>query len=225
MSNGRTASFQDNSAHGEDAFLIRELSDTSSLDAILDGVTGCEGGYASGFTSQILQDARIESLSDLVDALELANSTLYQSGRGRNLLTTIAVVLKIGEELHIINAGDSPAYLMRGGEALELTTIVKSSLLPSMVSGAVGLHQRLAYSYKKIDLQPQDRLVLATDGLINNVFPEEMAEIVKGASSPDEAVSALSALVSEKRRLHIGRQDSYGTFREDDRTAIFRYLE
>ena len=224
MNNGRAASFQDNSAHGEDAFLIRELSPTSALDVILDGVTHCEGVYASNFTAQVLQDAPIQSVSDLVDALEQAHSTLFQSGRGDRLLTTVSACLKIGDMLYVINAGDSPVYLIRGVEVSELTTIVRSQLFPGVVSGALGTHEKMTYEYKSVDLEALDWIILATDGLINNFFPREMADIVQGACSPDEAVSALGDEVSEKRRLRRGREDFYGTFKEDDQTAIFRYL-
>ena len=225
MHNGSAASFHDNLAHGEDVFLIRELGDTVALDAVLDGVTHCEGGYASSFTAQLLVDTAIDSLDDLITALEQANNTLFETGRGRNLLTTITVSLKIGDELHLITAGDSPAYLFRGGEARELTTIVKSSLLPSLVGGAVGMHEKFTYVYKRITLERHDRLLLATDGLTNNVFPQELADIVGRVASPREAVSALQELTSEKRRLNKGREDAYGTFREDDQTAVIRYLD
>ena len=225
MNNGAAASFHDNSVHGEDTFLIREISGTVALDAVLDGVTHCEGGYASSFTAQILEDAAIECLSDLIDALEQANSTLFQGGKGRNLLTTISVAFKMGGELHVINAGDSPMYLLRAGEISELTTIVQSGPLPTLISGAIGLHEKLTYAYKNVTLQPKDRLVLSTDGLINNVFPDELSAIVAKAASPQEAVLALQELVSEKRRLGQGRKDFYGTFREDDQTTIVRCFD
>ena len=225
MKNGEAASFQDNSAHGEDSFLVRELGDTSVLDAVMDGVSRCEGAYASGFTQQMLQDSSIQSLRDLVDTLEQVNSILFQSGQGNNLLTTISAVLKLDDQLHLIFAGDSPVYLIRGSELQELTSIVKSSLLPSLSGGAVGQTKTFKYQQKQVTLQPGDRLILTTDGLVHNVFPEEMAEIVRVSGSPEEGVSALVELVGEKRRQHTGREDAYGTFREDDQTAILRYFD
>ena len=225
MGNGTTASFQDNGAHGEDAFLIRELSDTASVDAVLDGVTRCEGAYASAFTVQLLQSAPIERLSDLIDTLEEANNTLFQSGKGRNLLTTVSVALKLGDQLHVINSGDSPAYLIRGREMRELSTITRSKLFPSHVIGAVGLYSQFTYEYQTLELLPNDKLVLSTDGLINNVFPEELAEIVGRSGSAESAVSALGELASEKKRSRTGRKDTYGTFREDDQTVLIRYLD
>ena len=225
MKNGESASFQDNSAHGEDSFLVRELGDTSVLDAVMDGVSRCEGAYASGFTRQMLQDSSIQSLKDLVDTLEQVNSLMFQSGQGNNLLTTVSAVLKLDDQLHLIFAGDSPVYLIRGSELQELTTIVKSSLLPSLSGGAVGQYETFKYQHRQITLQPGDRLILTTDGLVDNVFPEEMADIVRASGSPAEAVSTLVELVAEKRKQHTGRADAYGTFREDDQTAIVRYFD
>ena len=224
ISNGIAASFHDNSVHGEDTFLIRELGGNAAMDAVLDGVSQCEGGYASAFTAQVLQEATISGLDDLLDTLEQANGILFQTGRGRNILTTVSVALKLEHELHVVNSGDSPVYLIRGGEVRELTTIVKSGLLPGLSSGAVGLHEKLGYHHTKLTLEPSDRIVLSTDGLINNIHPEELLDIVQSAASPDEAVAALEGLVVEKRRLHIGREDSYGTFRVDDQTAVVRYF-
>ena len=203
--------------------MIRELGASSSLDAVLDGVTHCEGAYASSFTAQILKDASIEGLDDLLAVLEQASNTLFQSGEGANLLTTVSAALKLGDELHVINAGDSPVYLIRGGEARELTTIVKAGSFPSMVTGAVGQQEKFTYQYRKVTLEHQDRIALATDGLTNNVLPTELAEIVQQATSPQHAVSAIGDLVSKKRRQERGR--TYGTFREDDRTAIVRFFE
>ena len=225
MSNYPVDSFQDNLAHGEDAFLIRELSNTGSLDVVLDGVTQCEGGYASNFTVSVLQDASIESLGDLIGAIEQANSILFQNGRGRNLLTTVSAALKMGNELHVVNVGDSPVYLIRDGEIAELTTISKSNIFPGRVNSAVGINENLTCEYNVVTIRPHDRLVLTTDGLMNNVFPEELLGIIESAGSPQEAVSAIRELVSEKRSLRKGRDDFYGTFRVDDQTAIVRYFD
>ncbi len=225
IGNGTVAYYQDNSAHGEDTFVIRDLGDTSSLDAVLDGVSRCEGAYASNFTAQLLRDTPIRSVDDAVGALSQANSSLFQSGRGRNLLTTASLALKLGDHLHVINVGDSPVYLVRDGKATELTSIVSSALLLGAMSTAVGLGETFAYEHKSVTLRPGDGLVLATDGLINNVFPEEVAQIVAAAATPQDAVLAIQVLVAEKRRRHQGRNDSYGTFHEDDQTAIFRFLE
>ena len=47
MLESTVASFQDNSAHGEDNFLIRDLGNGNFFDAVMDGVTGHGGEEAS----------------------------------------------------------------------------------------------------------------------------------------------------------------------------------
>ena len=224
MNNGNVASFNDNSAHGEDALVVRELSATSCLDAVLDGVTHCQGAYASDFTAQMLRDSPVASLEELSATLEQSNTTLFQGGGGRNLLTTASVALKLGTTLHVVNAGDSPVYLVRGGTIEELSSIVYAGPLSNLPNGAVGRVEPLPLKHRTLDLQTGDRLVLATDGLLHNLVPEEIGDVVAQSSTPEEAVSGLRALLEEKRAAHQGRPDTYGTFREDDCTAVVRYL-
>ena len=225
MNNGSVASFCDNSAHGEDDLVVRELSETSCLDAVLDGVTQCQGAYASDFTAQMLRDSPIASLEELCAVLEQSNLTLFQGGGGRNLLTTASVVLKLGNALHAVNVGDSPVYLVRRGSIEELSAIVQAGPLSNLPNGAVGQRETLSYKHRRVDLEPGDRLVLATDGLLHNLTPEEIAAVISRSSTADEAAAALQALVEDKRAAHQGRPDTYGTFREDDRTAVVRYLD
>ena len=225
MNNGSVASFCDNSAHGEDDLVVRELSETSCLDAVLDGVTQCQGAYASDFTAQMLRDSPIASLEELCAVLEQSNLTLFQGGGGRNLLTTASVVLKLGNALHTVNVGDSPVYLVRRGSIEELSAIVQAGPLSNLSNGAVGQRETLSYKHRRVDLEPGDRLVLATDGLLHNLTPEEIAAVISRSSTADEAAAALQALVEDKRAAHQGRPDTYGTFREDDRTAVVRYLD
>ena len=224
MNNGSVASFNDNSAHGEDALVVRVLSATSCLDAVLDGVTQCQGAYASDFAAQMLRDSPIASLEELSTALEQSNSILFQGGGGRDLLTTASVVLKMESTLHVVNVGDSPVYLVRGGTIEELSSIIQAGPLSNLPNGAVGRRDVLSYKYRRVELRPGDRLVLATDGLLHNLVPEEIAAVVARSSTPEEAVSGLQALIGEKRAAHQGRPDTYGTFRDDDRTAVVRYL-
>ena len=75
--------FQDNTRHGEDAYLVRELGPGTALDCVFDGVTHCEGAYASGFTKDLLAKGAIESLDDAVVFLKQANDILFNAGRGR----------------------------------------------------------------------------------------------------------------------------------------------
>ena len=221
--NGRAAAYHDNSCHGEDAFLTRELTHHLALDAVLDGATGRGGWEASSYAAEILGTANIESVDDLTAMLDEINRELFRRGRGRFFLTTISAALKVGQELHVLSVGDSPVLLIRDGDIIPLTPAAKSQPFLGMAN-ALGRHEKLSYKTASVSLQVQDRLVLVTDGVIENVAPSELATLLGHASSPEEAVSAVRQLLAEKQRENKGRVDDRSSFRRDDATALIRYV-
>ena len=223
LSNGRVASYHDNSCHGDDAFVTRELDHCRALDAVLDGATGRGGKYASRYVAESLRDAAIEGLDDLIYLLQRTNEALFQRGKGGFLLTTLSVVLKLGDDLHIVSVGDSPILLVRDGEMVALTAAAKGSI-PHGMTTVLGHSHKLSYAARQITLQACDRLVLATDGITDNIAPTELASLVREARSPEAAVAALHSLLAEKRRGNRGRIDDFSGFIRDDTTAIIRYI-
>jgi len=194
-----------------------------ALDAVLDGVTGHGGKFASRLVADALQGGRIESLHDLETVLEAANKALFQRGRGGFLLTTLSVALKTGDDLQVVSVGDSPVYVVRAREIVALTPTANGPLPPGIAS-AVGRLAQLAYTVTHVRLHPEDRVVLATDGLTNNISPTELASLVRGTASAQEAVSALGNRLGEKKRHNQGRADEHGGFTADDTTVLIRHL-
>jgi serine/threonine protein phosphatase PrpC len=223
LPNGHAAAYHDNSCHGEDTYVIRELNRHSVLDAVLDGVTARGGADASGYVAELLQGARIETIDGLTTLLEGANQRLFQRGKGRFFLTTASVALKLGSTLHVVSVGDSPVFLIRGRDIAPLTPAAQGHTFPGIMN-ALGHREKLSYKATCISLQAQDRLVLATDGLIENVAPSELATLMHDAPSPEAAVSALRQLLCAKKRENKGRADDRSEFRRDDATAIIRYF-
>jgi serine/threonine protein phosphatase PrpC len=223
LPNGRVAVYHDNSCHGEDAYVTRELHQQILLDAVLDGATGRGGADASSFAADMLRGTTVETVDELTNLLDLANRRLFQRGRGRFFLTTVSAVLKVGASLYVVSVGDSSVFLIRGHDLVPLTF---STIGPALLDVSNGLGRRETLSCKKtsITLRLQDRLVLATDGLIENVAPDELATLVGAASSPEEAVAALRQLLCEKKRADRGRAGDHSGFRHDDATAIIRYI-
>jgi serine/threonine protein phosphatase PrpC len=223
LPNGRAAAYQDNSYHGDDAFVTRELNCHMTLDAVLDGATERGGCEASSYAADVLREATIESLDDLATILDGANRQLFRRGKGRFFLTTVSVALKIGHELHVLSVGDSPALLVRGRDIVALTPAAKGQTFLG-IANALGRHEKLLYKAAYTNLQAQDRLILATDGIIENVAPSELAGLVGQALSAEEAVCALEQLLNEKKRQNKGRVDDRSGFRRDDATALIRYI-
>ena len=66
MIGSNVASIQDNSAHGEDSFLLRDFGEKGFLDAVMDGVTGHGGEEASQSLVEALSTADIDSPEDVI---------------------------------------------------------------------------------------------------------------------------------------------------------------
>jgi serine/threonine protein phosphatase PrpC len=223
LPNGNAAVFQDNSYHGEDAYVARELSTHVAIDAVFDGATGRGGADASGFAAKTLQEATADTVDGVTGILEMVNQRLFQRGRGRFFLTTASVTFKVGSTLHVLNVGYSMAFLIRGHDIKPLEGTPRGATFLG-IDNALGRYEKLSYKATSIGLEPGDRLVLATDGLIENVAPGELIALVEAAPSPEQAVASLRLLLGEKKQRDKGRADDANGFRRDDATAIFRYV-
>ena len=219
------ANFLDNSTHGEDSYLIRDLGGGDFLDAVMDGVTGHGGGEASQSLVEALSSASIASPDDVATVLEELNQEFFEVGGGRFLLTTVSVALGLGNQIYIMSAGDSPAYVMQNDSVQQITGRI-GGFLHVGVAKAVGAAQDLSNLVRMdFTVEPGTRLVLATDGVSDNVHTSELAEMVEAAASPDDASQTVNNTIAT--RLEEGRvPEQVGRrFRHDDRTAIFRFFE
>ena len=218
------ATLQDNSAHGEDNFLLLDFGDIGFLDAVMDGVTGHGGEEASQSLVDALSAASINSPEDVVKVLEEVNDEYYQVGGGRFLLTTVSIVLCLGDRLHVIGAGDSPVFQVGENSTQQLTGRV-GGFLHVGVAKAIGANQQLGdLSRTELPVEPNTRLVLATDGVTDNMLTDELSDIIRAAGTPEEAAEKVNSTI--EGRLEEGRvPEPLGRrFRHDDRTAIFRFF-
>ena len=227
MANGSltsvVATLFDNSTHGEDTYLIRDLDNGHFLDAVMDGVTGHGGEEASTSVAQALEAAAISSPDDIVAALEEQNADFFQVGGGRFLLTTVSVALYMGGPLYIISAGDSPIFHIRGGEHKQLSGRI-GGILRMGTAQAIGAGQNLNLYRTEVSLEPGDRLVTASDGVTDNVNPAELAELIRQAGTPEEASAAVKQTIDERLERGITPELLGGRFRHDDQSGIFRFF-
>ncbi len=217
------AILHDNSSHGEDNYLTRDLGDGNFLDVVLDGVTGHGGDEASGSVADGLNRADISGPDDIVAVLEEMNAEFHQVGGGRFLLTTASAALYLNGRLHIVSVGDSPIYLIRPDGYQQYSGRI-GGLIRLGVSKAVGAEATLSVFQTEAELSPSDRLVSCTDGVSDNLLGEELMEIVRGAPNAEAASEQVKALVDQ--HIEQGRDIRFrgGRFRHDDETAIFRFF-
>lgn len=218
------ATFQDNSTHGEDSFLVRDLGGNNFMDAVMDGVTGHGGEEASQSVVQALTAATLASPEDVIEALEEVNQEFFQVGGGRFLLTTVSVALYLEGRLYVISAGDSPVYLINANSQQQLSGRV-GGFLHVGVAQAIGASDGLK-NLRRVEAEvgAGTRLVLATDGVSDNLTVDELVESVRNSSSPEDAAQRINGAVAARIEEGVLPDALGGRFRHDDRTAIFRFF-
>jgi len=212
------ATLRDNSAHGEDNYLIRAVGEHGTLDAIMDGVTRRGGKQATQWLVDALSIARLTSADGVVAILEKVNQQLFNLGGGGFLLTTVSAALCLDGKLFIAGVGDSSAFLVQSHAFQQLYTPLRSVFL-----GAAAQLQGLYCA--EMTIEPGDRLVLVTDGITDNMTSSELVHVIRHAASPDDATAQLrTIMVTRSAGECLAAAPSPGRFRSDDWTAIVRFF-
>ena len=215
--------FQDNSSHGEDSFLVKDLGNNVFLDVVLDGVTGRGGGEASQNVAQALSTANIISMDNVIEILSEMNADFYQVGGGKYLLTTASIALYRENTIDILNAGDSPIYHITPDTHQRISSNL-GGILRTGGTKLIGADSELHISQKQLDLNPGDKVVVASDGVSDNVSLEELLNIVRSSQSPDQASETIKQLIDEHLELGLAPQITGSRYRHDDQTAIIRFF-
>jgi PPM family protein phosphatase len=195
------------------------------LFVVADGMGGpAGGGEAASIATRVLHQtlAKGWSRSDcqggrgLPEHLERATSEAHAAIRRaasldtrlRGMGTTLTVAGLVRRELHLLQVGDSRAYLYRNRE-LEQLTRDQSMVQEMLDSGAMTPDQARNSPHRNVILQalgvdsplepvasqrpvePGDRILLCTDGLSGVLSPERIVGILGAESTPDAACEAL----------------------------------
>ena len=195
----------------EDAILT---DPSGALWAVADGM----GGHGQGDVASDLVVEVLASIPDegeprelLLSRLEAANADVHRRGRKAGVMgATVVALLLRGWIGHVAWAGDSRAYLVRGGVLERLTQdhsvvqemIDRGELAPEaaarhpdahVVTRAVGAASTLEPGLMQVELAPADRLVLCSDGLSACVSDARIACLVGAALTAEAACRSLVA--------------------------------
>jgi len=186
----------------EDAAGIFPINDTCGVLAVADGLGGQPAGESA---SRIALDCLRQSLERaagedsirgaILDGLERANQEVR--GLGIGAATTLAAVEIRLETLRAYHVGDSAVLVVGQRGKMKLETIrhspvgyaVESGLLDAeeamhhddrhLISNAVGASDMRIEIGSHLHLAPRDTVLLATDGLLDNLTPPEVVEILR----------------------------------------------
>ena len=198
----------------EDSFLAEE-----TLFVVADGMGGHNAGeVASALAVTTLKAGARLGIDDAEVFRELvqqANSAIYtaslddstQSGMGT---TVTALSIVEGEEPRVLvaNVGDSRAYLWRSGALSRLSVdhsyvqeLVNEGIITpeaarvhprrNIVTRALGIDRSVMVDVFTHFVRTGDRIVLCSDGLVDEVTDTEIAKVLGQHSDPQETAEAL----------------------------------
>ncbi|HEU0031545.1 MAG TPA: protein phosphatase 2C domain-containing protein [Kofleriaceae bacterium] len=160
---------------------------------------------------QLMLSLRDGALSAHHAILQAAKADDAKDGMG----TTLVGAMAIGNELVFAQAGDSRAYLVRDGIAMQLTedhTLLARLLAAgidvdvsgegarfrSMLTNALGIGQECKVSMFVVPLADGDRFLFCSDGISEYVPENEIGEVLTKQPSPARAAQKLIELALER---------------------------
>jgi len=203
-----------------------------SLFMVADGMGGAAAGeLASAMAADLIyhhlatawvsdDDASADRFAfRMKEAVELANQKIYGYAKEhpevRGMGTTVTAAGVNGHDLYLAQIGDSRAYLVRNGEAIQLTK--DQSLMQRLVDAgelteeeaeqserrniilqALGPDPRVKVDLTRQTLSRGDTLIICSDGLSGLVRREEFPAIVAANAELSDLCGALIDLANER---------------------------
>lgn len=229
----------------EDVAALWPVGLTSGVLAVADGLGGHAGGerasrLATEALHKSLQDAvpeeeltddAVELRAAILNGLEAANESVRDLGTGA--ATTMALVEIQDRTIRPYHVGDSAILVTGQRGKLKLQTIphspigyaVEAGLMKEedaihhearhVISNVIGSNQMRIEIGPPIEMAPRDTLLIASDGLFDNLLPNEIVETVRRGPL-DEAVGDLVEVARQRMANQIEGMPS----KPDDLTVI-----
>ncbi|MCL6448498.1 MAG: Stp1/IreP family PP2C-type Ser/Thr phosphatase [Armatimonadetes bacterium] len=188
--------------------------------AVADGMGGHQAGeVASQLALRTLEHflrACLSGCTDigvvLAEGVREANRLVYQMSANhpgyRGMGTTLSCVVIRGRRLYLAHVGDSRIYLLQKGSIVQLTEdhsavqeMVRNGSLTEeqarhhpyrhVLTRALGVEPLIEVDTARLMLQPEDMVLLCTDGLSGLLDERELGRIVYSSAGLDQAVSSL----------------------------------
>ena len=201
------------------------LAVSNSLFIVADGMGGHRGGEAASeiATKKIFEKQTYSTVQSFRDQVIEANTAVRAKaetnseleGMGTTLCGITLVVPSTGnaETLAVANIGDSRIYLLSQGKFSQITedhslveemrregkiTEKEAEIHPhrNIITRALGIDVEANVDCWEIPIHKDDRFLLCTDGLSNEVSAVEIRHILEKVDSPQEAAEQLVRLAN-----------------------------
>jgi serine/threonine protein phosphatase Stp1 len=208
-------------SHNEDAYVDRP---DMGMFAVADGAGGHQAGeVASGMIAEALEAipsdlTAAELLAEVRLAIERTHVALREEAARRGpdvvVASTVVVMLARGDHFACLWAGDSRAYLLRGGVLRQITR--DHSLVQELLdAGAIGPDEVMNHPRGNVitravgaevddfvldkvsdRLVIGDRFLLCSDGLCKTVPEDQLAELLAAQNGTSPSESLLEAALA-----------------------------
>ena len=173
--------------------------------AVADGVSSAEAGKEASdtaitrFLSDYYQTPDTWSVKHAGQKiLSSINLTLFKrshefASEEKGYLTTFTALVLKSRLAHFFHAGDSRAYLLRGGEFKQLTRDHVASIGSgrSFLARAMGMDNSIQIDYSQFTLEADDILLVTSDGIHDFLTEEKIIELMSAKNSCQERIETL----------------------------------
>jgi serine/threonine protein phosphatase PrpC len=165
------------------------------LFAIADGVTNSSQGSGGVAAELVISLLRENFSGDVVSAINKVHQVaLTRREEDRTIgETTLTAVAIRGENLEAGNVGDSPAYLVKGGEMRSLIQEDKSPY--GYITQVIGYPETIRVHSAHSHLEESDLVIVASDGVEHVLHPSFIGPLVNRAAASEIA----DAIIGEAR--------------------------
>lgn len=212
--------------YNQDAYFC---DDKNGLWAIADGMGGHDAGDIASQTiiqsiANLAQTGQMNlDILTITSILEDVNEQIFTQNveHQRMMGSTIALVYAEDKNAICLWAGDSRVYLLRDNHLLQLSTDhsyiqelknsgtyldqATTNKKNNIITRAIGASAELKCDYRELQLEADDKLLICSDGLYNEMSNEEIGAILQYSADIQTAgKNLLDVCLSREAKDNIG---------------------
>lgn len=235
------------SSPNEDAACLIEIAGDRGLIAVADGVGGAAAGNdASRCAVESLAESCFElELSEthdsrgiraeILDAVEFANEEITSWGTGAG--STLTIVELAGQQFRYFHVGDSGAMVTSNRGSIKFATVGHSPIAQAVEIGMLDAEEAFTHEDSNLlsnclgskelkieigvfqKLAIRDTVLLASDGLFDNLTQSEIADIIRKGDLMEQ-VSMLVESAAAKMKLKLNGNNTSAIGKPDDLSVV-----
>jgi serine/threonine protein phosphatase PrpC len=234
----------------EDSACIVQLSQQHGLLAVADGLGGASSGDKAaraaieGLIENANSMAQVDNPSfrgEILDAIESANQTILSWGTGAG--STLVVVEFANGKLRTFHVGDAKAVLLSNRGRIKYATVGHAPVAMAVEIGVLNEREALNHAdlnlisnclgsrEMKIEIGPliamsaRDTLLIASDGLFDNLRTEEIAGMIRIGNLVDQTQKLVELAIRRMNGTPSNRDNATSVPSKPDDVTVVCYRQ